>query len=280
MQKDKTYVNVRFTADALRAAYSKFIDQVKYGVDLGIDHYQEVEIGGETWHHDSIEEFFVDYRKSTESAVFQVQCSDESRRSFRIQVIIAGNTIQTLVSVSGPDRPTIEEVFDVFENYVDESMVAVPEVAIPENYTAPKVFIGHGRDPQWRDLKDHLQDLHDYTVVVYESGARTGHAVRDVLEGMLKESDFAILVMTGEDATKENQMNPRLNVVHELGLFQGRLGFARAIVLLEESAQEFSNINGVDQIRFSEGNIKETFGDVLATLRREFPAEIGFDDVS
>lgn len=56
----------------------------------------------------------------------------------------------------------------------------------------------------------------------------------------------------------------------ELGLFQGKLGFARAVVLLEEGTEEFSNIHGIHQIRFAKGRIKETFGDILATLRREF----------
>jgi predicted nucleotide-binding protein len=65
-------------------------------------------------------------------------------------------------------------------------------------------------------------------------------------------------------------MRPRQNVVHEAGLFQGRLGFSRAIVLIEEGIEDFSNLQGVHQIPYTKGNIKETFGDVLATLRREF----------
>jgi predicted nucleotide-binding protein len=54
------------------------------------------------------------------------------------------------------------------------------------------------------------------------------------------------------------------------GLFQGRLGFSRAIILLEEGTEDFSNVHGVQQIRFAKGNIKETFGEALATLKREF----------
>jgi hypothetical protein len=41
---------------------------------------------------------------------------------------------------------------------------------------------------------------------------------------------------------------------------------------LEAGAKEFSNIQGIHQIRFSKGNIREAYGDVLATLRREFDA--------
>jgi len=66
------------------------------------------------------------------------------------------------------------------------------------------------------------------------------------------------------------EFHARENVIHELGLFQGRLGFTRAIVLLEEGCQEFSNILGVNQICFTKGRIRETFGDILATIRREF----------
>jgi predicted nucleotide-binding protein len=61
-------------------------------------------------------------------------------------------------------------------------------------------------------------------------------------------------------------------VVHEVGLFQGVLGFDRAIVAIEEGVEAFSNIQGIHQLRFSTGNIREVFGDVLATLKREFPA--------
>jgi hypothetical protein len=38
-------------------------------------------------------------------------------------------------------------------------------------------------------------------------------------------------------------------------LFQGRLGFDRATVLLEEGCEKFSNIHGLGRIRFPKGNI-------------------------
>ena len=60
-----------------------------------------------------------------------------------------------------------------------------------------------------------------------------------------------------------------MNVVHEAGLFQGRLGFERAIVLLEEGCEEFSNIHSLGQLRFPKGKISATFEDVRAVLERE-----------
>jgi predicted nucleotide-binding protein len=60
-----------------------------------------------------------------------------------------------------------------------------------------------------------------------------------------------------------------MNVIHEVGLFQGRLGFTRAIVLVEEGCQEFSNIQGLGQIRFPVGNISACFEEVRRVLERE-----------
>ena len=75
--------------------------------------------------------------------------------------------------------------------------------------------------------------------------------------------------MTGEDEQPDGQMRARMNVVHEAGLFQGRLGFARAIVLLEEGCEEFSNIAGLGQIRFPRDNIRAAFEEIREVLERE-----------
>jgi predicted nucleotide-binding protein len=48
---------------------------------------------------------------------------------------------------------------------------------------------------------------------------------------MLDSAAFAFLIMTAEDEQLDGKVRARENVVHELGLFQGRLGFKRAIVL-------------------------------------------------
>jgi predicted nucleotide-binding protein len=88
---------------------------------------------------------------------------------------------------------------------------------------------------------------------------------------MVSSASFALLVHTAEDEQADGSMRARENVVHETGLFQGRLGFERAIVLREDGCADFSNISGLQEIRFHEGNIRETFGEVVATIRREFP---------
>ena len=140
-----------------------------------------------------------------------------------------------------------------------------------EGINAVKVLIGHGRNNQWKELKEHLQDLHQIKVVAYEIGPRAGLSIKEVLQRMLDEASIAFLILTGEDIHNDGELHARENVIHELGLFQGRLGFTRAIILLEENVKEFSNIHGLNQIRFTAGKIREGFGDIIATIDREFP---------
>ena len=273
MELARTYKSVRFSAEVVREAAEVFRSQVDPQRQTEPNFSLRVDLDDGRWRHDSLEEFYADYRKSAHGAYYNEEIAVWNTLSVSVfrQPFLEMHEVSTLVEVRAQDRAKIAAVMDVFERNVTASRIPEPPPPPSPPPNPPIVFIGHGHAEVWRDLKDHLQDQHHYGVLAYEVGARAGHAVRDVLEQMLWESSFAILVMTGEDKTEAGELYPRLNVVHELGLFQGRFGFSRAIVLLEEGTAEFSNINGVHQIRFSKGNIRETFGDVLATLKREFP---------
>jgi CAP12/Pycsar effector protein, TIR domain len=69
--------------------------------------------------------------------------------------------------------------------------------------------------------------------------------------------------------------NYRQNIVHETGLFQGRLGFDRAIIIREEGTEDFSNIHGLQEIRFPPGQIRAIFGEVIEILKKHFPEPTG-----
>jgi predicted nucleotide-binding protein len=68
------------------------------------------------------------------------------------------------------------------------------------------------------------------------------------LSQMLDDAAIAFLVMTSEDEQADGKMRARENVVHEAGLFQGKLGFTKAIVLLEEGCEEFSALHNENMI--------------------------------
>jgi len=86
---------------------------------------------------------------------------------------------------------------------------------------------------------------------------------------MLSKACLAFLIMTAEDEHADKTQHARENVIHEIGLFQGRLGFNKAIVLLEDGCSEFSNIHGLNQIRFNKGNLEEKFEEIRMVLERE-----------
>lgn len=131
------------------------------------------------------------------------------------------------------------------------------------------VFIGHGQSPIWRELKDFLQDRLRLPWDEFNRVPVAGITNVARLAEMVDAAAIAFLVMTGEDELADGKLHARMNVVHEAGLFQGRLGLTRAIVLLEEGCEEFSNIHGLGQIRFPKGNIRAVFDEVRRVLERE-----------
>jgi predicted nucleotide-binding protein len=131
------------------------------------------------------------------------------------------------------------------------------------------VFIGHGRSHVWRDLKDFLQDRLKLPWDEFNRVPVAGVTNIARLSEMLDAAAIAFLVMTAEDEMADGAVQARMNVVHEAGLFQGRLGFTRAVVMLEEGCEQFSNIEGLGQIRFPGGNIAAAFEEVRRVLERE-----------
>ncbi len=132
-----------------------------------------------------------------------------------------------------------------------------------------RVFIGHGGSPAWKDLRDLLRDRLGCEWDEFNRVPMAPLPTKDRLEQMLDQACFALLVLTAEDELADGSRQARGNVIHELGLFQGRLGFRRAAVLLEEGCEVFSNLAGLTQIHFPEGNILAASEDIRRVLERE-----------
>jgi predicted nucleotide-binding protein len=131
------------------------------------------------------------------------------------------------------------------------------------------IFIGHGRSPLWRELKDFLVDRLALRWNEFNRESVAGVATSDRLIQMLDSASFAFLIMTAEDEHADTTLHARANVIHEVGLFQGRLGMRKAIILLEEGCQEFSNIHGLSHIPFPRGHVSAAFEEIRRVLERE-----------
>lgn len=131
------------------------------------------------------------------------------------------------------------------------------------------VVIGHGSSTAWRDLKDFVKDRLRLSHDEFNRVPIAGLPNTMRLTQMLDDAAIAFVVLTGEDEHVDGSVRARQNVIHEAGLFQGRLGFTKAIVMLEEGCEEFTNIQGLGQIRFPKGNIVAVFEEVRRVLERE-----------
>ncbi len=137
------------------------------------------------------------------------------------------------------------------------------------NNSGNKLFIGHGTSRVWLELQNFLTQRLNLSCDEFNRQPVAGITHTQRLNDMLDQACFALLVMTAEDEQVNDKYQARSNVIHEAGLFQGRLGFNKAIILLEEGCEEFSNIHGLNQIRFSKDNISNAFEEIRRVLERE-----------
>lgn len=173
-------------------------------------------------------------------------------------------------TIQVPDN-LVREAFGELANRVTTLIESVTDSA--QNALVPhsgnRVFIGHGRSPLWRELKDFLEGRLSLPWDEFNRESTAGVATTERLTQMLESATFALLIMTAEDEHADATLHARENVVHEVGLFQGRLGMRRAIILREEGCQVFSNLHGLTYIGFPRGNISATFEQIRLVLERE-----------
>jgi hypothetical protein len=152
---------------------------------------------------------------------------------------------------------------------LEPSRSSTPEEGEAPPSPAPRptrVLISHGSSPVWCQLRDFLGGRLglEHEVLNREPGTDLATARR--LEELLGQADFAFIVMTAED---ERSAGAWQNVVHEAGLFQGRLGFKRAVILLEAGCEGFPDLLGLTVIRFPKGNLLACKDEVKRMLVRE-----------
>lgn len=177
--------------------------------------------------------------------------------------------IQYLSSIQSFDvnRRRLTEFSGVLRNVIE--LVSMLDSSENKDVSLDRVFIGHGRSEQWRVLKDFLWDKLSLKHEEFNRISAAGIGTQERLNEMLNSCGFAFIVLTAEDLHDDRTLHARENVVHECGLFQGKLGWRKAIVLLEEGCEEFSNIIGLGQIRFPRGNIAGCFEQIRDVLNRE-----------
>ncbi|WP_045689895.1 STING domain-containing protein [Hymenobacter sp. AT01-02] len=91
---------------------------------------------------------------------------------------------------------------------------------------------------------------------------------QNFLSDLMKASlqyDFGILLGTTDDKVvyrDKEVLQPRDNVLFELGLFTGRLGLSKCAFVIEKELKVLSDLNGISLARFEKGDIKGFAGAV------------------
>lgn len=145
---------------------------------------------------------------------------------------------------------------------------AAVSVAEP-NTKGSSVFLGHGRNALWAKVQMFLEKDLGLRVEVWEAESREGKHTIEVLRQLMQRSGFAVLILTGEDITAEGEHRARQNVIHEIGLFQGRLGFEKVALLEQEGIEGWTNLLGLETIRFRGEDVESTFYRLQKMLERE-----------
>jgi len=243
MRRDKQYNRVIFSPEVIKEAEKVLAKQCK--VEKVYRSFELSLSSGEGWEYDNEEEFFEVYRNSKilKDALFRKNYYGCGLLMVKVYGEGSYFGIRTNLTVEMKTRQQIMSIFNIFDANVEKCRLPEKKVQkevkrkVKRAVKEKKIFIGHGHDNQWRDLKDHLHEKHNIEVVAYEIGARAGLTVKEVLDEMLTTSSFALLVFTGEDEDAEGEMHARENVIHELGLFQGRLGWRKAVILIEDGVK-------------------------------------------
>lgn len=146
-----------------------------------------------------------------------------------------------------------------------ERLLGVLTISAP----AGKIFIGHGGSAEWLKLRIFISQTLALPCDEFNIEPTAGLQTGTRIEIMLNSARMAFLVLTAEDRHADESMHARENVIHEVGLFQARLGLTRAIVLLEHGCKRFSNLDGLTTINFPANDLMARSEDIRGILRRE-----------
>lgn len=154
------------------------------------------------------------------------------------------------------------------EGIKQEVNILAPQKISSKEIKGGKVFIGHGRSKLWARVQLFLKDELNIETFTFESESRASESIIQVLEEFLANSAFAILILTAEDETNDGKIRARQNVIHEAGLFQGRLGFDKVVLLKQDITEELSNLAGLQYIPFNGENIEQSFYELQRKLKK------------
>ena len=135
----------------------------------------------------------------------------------------------------------------------------------------PKVFLSHGKESvALRKLTEFIETL-GIEPLIAKKQASLDKDLSEKVNLYLKQADFVIVLATGDDTVRDKKtekevIQPRQNVIHEIGLAQ-KTHPGKIIYLLEEGAEFSSNIRPRVWENFKQRNMMNAFLGIVRELR-------------
>ncbi len=176
----------------------------------------------------------------------------------------------------GSDEEYQKEYLDWLGDYETglKSIIRKYEIlGIPETYDSttavadkPKAFVSHGKgEGALLKLERFLNELGVQPIIAKDQ-PNLDRTVDKKVEDCLSEADFVIILATGDDKV-EDKLQPRQNVIHEIGLAQ-KTHAGKIIYLLEEGAEFPSNIRPKVYESFARQSMDRAFTAIVREMRK------------
>ena len=167
-------------------------------------------------------------------------------------------------------REDLERAQGIFESAIDQlERVGLEQIRQESGYLvaadAKKIFITHGHaEDVLRRVEDFVRAL-GFEPVVVKRGPSLGESLDDLVEQRIEECQAQIILATADDEVN-GAWQPRMNVVHEIGLGQ-RILKDRIIYLKEDRCEFPSNVAPKVWEPFARDNLEPAFQKIVKELR-------------
>jgi predicted nucleotide-binding protein len=177
-----------------------------------------------------------------------------------IRVTVAGTDYSSLqVSIFRKGKADAKILLE--ECILDFKTTYVESAIFHGKDAARRVFITHGRNPEWMEVQRYIESTIKIPTVELSQAVSLGRTIIEKLEQESDNCGYAVIVMSGDDTGEDGSIRVRENVMHEVGWFQAKYGRGRVCLLHEDGVSIPSNISGLAYIPYPKGRIKAAFAD-------------------
>lgn len=179
---------------------------------------------------------------------------------------------------SGPEGVNLEmQTYGASTGLVLPPVVSTegPEVVVNQEVdqaTSQRIFIVHGRDPNFKEVVARFVERQQYIPVILAEQASQGRTIFEKFLDEAADAAFAVVILAPEDVGRlraggTERQRARQNVIFELGYFVALLGRDRVVALVQQNVELPSDIAGVVYIE-----VKDNSDDWKMQLGKEMRA--------